>query len=138
MGLPSGARAMADRFNRDRKDIQGPESNDDRNRDDIDGGDPTKEEPGLIEQARDFLDQTDKEIRAALGADPFHESFRPGPRAPNDERPGLFGQNLSPRPAEEEEFIPGDPTNLGTRGRRRRTTDDVNASPVMRRGLLGI
>lgn len=111
--------------------------NGERTRGGGDERDPTEPAKGLIEQAQDFLTRTDKEIRAALGADPFQESFRPGPRAPNDEQERSL---VAPRPPKDEEplIVPGDPDDLGERGRRRRTRDGVNTSPVLRRGLLGV
>lgn len=62
---------------------------------------------------------------------------RPGGLSPSD-RPVRL---LRPGPPAEEEdppILPGDPDELGARGRRRRTQDDRNPSPVLRRGLLGV
>lgn len=131
MGLPSGARAMADRFNRDRPDRQ---RNDDPDRDKDerprprgflgnDGDDPPTSTPGLLAGIEDVLATTD----GPAGGGRDREIER------RDERP------LRPAPAEEEEvIIPGDPNDLGERGRRRRQEDDRDASPVLRRGLLGV
>lgn len=150
MAIASGARANARAFDRNqRKDIQGPESDrgdlarrprtEDRGSLGNDNsGDPTKPEPGLLEQAEDFLTRTHKEIQAALSGtaqDITTPTERPG-RNSNDERLRLLGAGAA-RP-EEEEIIPGDPSNLGARGRRRRTEDRINSSPVLRRGLLGV
>ena len=62
---------------------------------------------------------------------------RPGSLSPSDRSAPV----LRPRPPAEEEdppIVPGDPDDLGARGRRRRTQDDRNPSPVLRRGLLGV
>lgn len=145
-GVSSGGLGGSDRPD-DRDPVDGPEgASDPRTRLRTAGifgtgrpgggsGDPTKNEPGLVQQAVDALARIDKEFRAAVGADPFQESFRPDPRPPNDERP--------PRPAlkppdEEEPIVPGDADDLGARDRRRGARDAVNASPVLRRGLLGV
>lgn len=46
-------------------------------------------------------------------------------------------RSLRPAP-EEEEIVPGNPDDLGARGKRRRTIDEVNNPPLLRRGLLGV
>lgn len=62
----------------------------------------------------------------------------PNRNVPNDdERFRLFGVPI-PQAEEELPIVPGDPDDLGERGRRRRTRDDATASPVLRRGLLGV
>lgn len=142
MGLPSGARANARAFDRNqRKDQQGPEGPD-RDRSPLGGGDPTVEERGLVESITDTLDEWSNDIQEALGGDaqditvpterPFDGAHR---RNPNDEV--RSPPPLKP-PEEDEPIIPGDPNDLGARGRRRGTRDAVNASPVLRRGLLGV
>ena len=151
-GVSSGGLGGSDRpDDRDRR--EGPEGGSDpRTRprtagifgeggDGAGGGEPTAPTRGLIEQAEDFLTRTHKEIQAALSGpaqDITPPTERPGRRPPNDDRPGGL---LRPPPAPEEEeppIIPGDPSNLGARGRRRRSENDSNASPVLRRGLLGV
>lgn len=51
-----------------------------------------------------------------------------------DER--VLRARVAPGDEEEPILIPGDPTALGARGRRRQNTDDE--SPVLRRALLGV
>lgn len=150
MAVASGARANVDRFNRNRPDrVQGSEgAGDERRARSFPGSgddDPTKEAPGLLQRVEDSLTRTHKEIQAALSGPsqdittPTEREVRPGRRNPNDEGASLLGQGLTPRPPEEEDpIIPGDPSNLGARGRRRRGQDAVTASPVLRRGLLGV
>lgn len=101
------------------------------------GAETTKGKPELKPQEPSTLEKLDEDIRDVLGADPFEPSIRPPPRQPNDERPNALGQGLRP-PAEEEVIVPGDPSNLGARARRRRNVLEVDPSPVARRGLLGV
>lgn len=103
------------------------------------GAEPT-EPKGLLEALGDLdLRAADEAIQRGVAPGeplPFDDpSRRPGRRNPNDEeRPAL-----KPVVAEEEEpVLSGDPLNLGARGNRRRTQNGVNASPVLRRGLLGL
>lgn len=110
-----------------REDRQGPE-----------GSEKTKGKPELKPQEPSTLEQLDEDIREVLGADPFQESFRPPRRQPSDERPNALGQGLRPPEEEEEEVIPGDPSDLGARARRRRKVLEVDQPPVARRGLLGV
>ena len=104
--------------------------------------DPRKTGIGMLDAVDDFLQQKqtpgDPNIpteRSVDGFDPQTPEARRHHRNPNDDqrpaRPVL-------KPPEEEPIIPGDPSNLGARGRRRGARDDVNASPVLRRGLLGV
>lgn len=101
------------------------------------GAENTKGKPKLKPQEPSTLEQLDEDIREFLGADPFEDSFRPARRRPNDEGPDILGQGLRP-PAEEEVIVPGDPSNLGARAGRRRKVLEVEQSPVLRRGLLGV
>lgn len=144
MGLPSGMRANARGFDRNqRKDIQGPEANDDRPRtNDLPGGDINGDDGFLPrDPTRDtglgLLDAADIALhdRKQTPQDITVPTERTDRRNPNDdERPPPA---LKP-PEEDEPIIPGDPDDFGARGRRRGTRDDVNASPVLRRGLLGV
>lgn len=103
------------------------------------GAEKTKGKPELKPRDLGTLEQIDLDIRKSLGADPFQDSFRPSPRraGSGDERPNFLNR-LAPPPVEEEVILPGDPSNLGARGRRRRNVLDVDQSPVRRRGLLGV
>lgn len=108
--------------------------------DDRNEGDPVRESAPLAED--DPLAKLDRTIQEFLGGgpaiDPNEPSRRNPPRRPSDEE---NDRRLIPvtRPNEEEEpLLPGDPSDLGARGRRRRTRDDGQESPVMRRGLLGV
>lgn len=58
---------------------------------------------------------------------------RQGPESREPRRPTLRPEEESP-PA----LLPGNPDDLGARGRRRRREDDDTPSPVLRRGLLGV
>lgn len=89
----------------------------------------------------DPLAVLDRRIQEFLGGGPAIDPNDPGrrnpPRRPSDEE---SDRRIGPvsKPEEEDLLIPGDPDNLGARGRRRRTQEDVSQSPVLRRGLLGV
>lgn len=137
MGLPSGARAVADRFNRDRKDIQGPEGPDRPRTDGFlgnDGDDPL----GDPTQPPGFLERADAAIQEALSGTPGDDRITtPNDRAP-DRGPDIPLPERRSRDDDEEVIIPGDPNDLGARAQRRRREDDDTPSPVLRRGLLGV
>ena len=98
-------------------------------------GDPTRKTGiGFLDAVDDFFQQS----QTPQDITPPTERTGPGFNPPNDE---LNAGLLFPvKPPEEEEppIVPGDPDDLGERERRRRSRDDVNASPVLRRGLLGV
>ena len=104
-------------------------------------GEPT-ESRGLLESVEDSLNKTHLAVQDAFSGPPSvtrpQPTERSGRRPPNDERPGLLGQGVRPPSNDEEVIVPGDPSNLGARGRRRRTVDQVNNPPLLRRGLLGV
>lgn len=107
--------------------------------DDRNERDPVRVSAPLAEE--DPLAKLDRTIQEFLGGgpaiDPNEPSRRNPPRRPSDEE---NDRRLEPvlRPSEEEPLVPGDPNDLGARGRRRRTLDDGQESPVLRRGLLGV
>lgn len=101
---------------------------------DGDEPDPTRKTGiGFLDAAEDFFQQS----QIPQDITPPTERNGPGFRPPNDElNPGL---RFPIKPPEEEmPIVPGDPDDLGERGRRRRRRDDVSTSPVLRRGLLGV
>lgn len=129
-----------------RREVKGPlgpeRTQRDRGPDRDDDRDPS-EPKGLLEALGDLdLRAADEAIQRSIApGEPldFNDpNRRPGPRQSNDERVGLFGRPLAPPKDEEPPILPGDPDDLGERGRRRRTRNDGRASPVLRRGLLGV
>lgn len=116
-------------------------------------GDRPRTNDGLIGDD-DALNEPDPR-RTGIGLLDAAEEFLQQPQTPQDittptERPSTVHHRRNPRdddlrplrpvssPAEEEEIIPGNPDDLGARGKRRGSKDEVNASPVLRRGLLGV
>lgn len=88
---------------------------------DDDNRDPTRTD-GLLDRAF-----------TAIAEDPFPRPVAREIGGSRESRPAEKG------PSDEEEVIlPGDPNDLGARGRRRRREDDDTPSPVLRRGLLGV
>lgn len=123
-----------------------PESDNRRPRTDLAPNRDDEREPtvnrGLLNSIENELRAADKAIQRALAPgeplDFADLSRRPERRPPNDElNTGVF-RPAKPPEEEEPRILPGDPDDLGERGRRRRTRDDVNSSPVLRRGLLGV
>ncbi len=97
-----------------------------------DDRDPTRTTGiGFLDAADAFLQQPQEP------PDIVTPTERPGTLSPSDRSDPVLRPRL---PAEEEDLpiIPGDPDDLGARGRRRRIQDDRNPSPVLRRGLLGV
>lgn len=109
--------------------------------DDVNGSDPTEAPRGLVDRVDASLKELHRDIQKAFSGpsqDITTPTERSGVRPPNDERlPVLNGSRPTPE-EEEPSIVAGDPDDLGERGRRRRRRDDVNASPVLRRGLLGV
>lgn len=104
---------------------------------DLGAGDPTLNERGLVPGST--LDRLDRQIQGLFSGEPQDITIPtelPGMRPPNDEERGFLGP--PPGPDEEEPLFPGDPNDLGARARRRRTIDEVNNPPLLRRGLLGV
>lgn len=98
-------------------------------------GDPTRKTGiGFLDAVDEFLqqDQTPQNIT------PPTERTGSGFNPPNDELNPRLARPAKPPEEEEPPILPGNPDDLGARGRRRRRDDDVNASPVLRRGLLGV
>lgn len=104
--------------------------------------DPRKTGVGVLDAADEFFQQEQTlqnpnipTERPVDRFDPQNPGERRHHRNPNDDErppPSLKSQE------EEAPIIPGDPNDLGARGARRRSKDDINASPVLRRGLLGV
>lgn len=88
-----------------------------------------------------FLDAADESFQqpqTPQDITPPTERTGPGFNPPNDELNPRLLFPVKPPEEEEPQTIPGDPDDLGERARRRRSRDDGNASPVLRRGLLGV
>ena len=112
---------------------------------------PRTEPRGFLGDERND-DERDPTRTTGIGFLDAADAFLQQPQTPQDvttptERPGnreLADRPRQPlrsvRPPEEEEppILPGNPNDLGARGRRRRRQDDDTPSPVLRRGLLGV
>ena len=128
-GIPSGARGSA-------RDLASRGDDPDRDRAEDSGflgeeADPTGLR-GMLSGVESFLE----DLSGPPSVNRPAPTERAGLRAPNEEE----RLRLRPQVAEEEApaLQPGDPDNLGERGRRRRREDDDTPSPVLRRGLLGV
>jgi hypothetical protein len=89
---------------------------------------------------RSALDSADKAIQETFSGpaqDIVTPQERPGLRPAADPRQRRL---LGSAPEEEEEapILAPDPENLGERGRRRRTQNTADGSPIFQRGLLGV
>lgn len=108
---------------------------------DLPGDDGNERDPtrttgiGLLDAMNEFLQQPQQPQDITAPTERTASRIRP----PNDElNAGLFRPTRAPEEEEPEIIVPGNPDDLGERGRRRRTRDGVNSSPVLRRGLLGV
>lgn len=115
---------------RDRKRAT-PEVVEDRPRAGASLGEGPENEP--VVNPRGLLDQA----QSAIEESPVLGSPRGGREI---ESGGDRDRPLAPPPREEvvPPLLPGDPNDLGARGRRRRREDEDFSSPVLRRGLLGV
>ncbi len=108
--------------------------NDDPNRDSDDGSFGGTDPTGI----RGFLKDAEGAINDFFAGPPQGGPGTGGSvQGPENNQPRPILRPNRP-PKEEEVIIPGDLDDLGERGRRRRSSDDVNTSPVLRRGLLGV
>lgn len=115
---------------------QGPENNQDREErgrgGTIEG--PEGRPPTLSPSLRALEDKIDEILGGPPRGGEGSGGQIQGPEGREPRRP-------SPGPPREEEapaLLPGDPNDLGARGRRRRAQDDTTPSPILRRGLLGV
>lgn len=128
-GMSPGERELVDRAKEAALGSRG-HRNDDPNRDGDGSEEPTGIR-GLLEDVEVFFNE---DLAGPPQGGPGTGGSVQGPEN-NQPRPILRPNR---QPEEEEIIIPGDPDDLGERARRRRSRDDVNTSPVLRRGLLGV
>lgn len=137
MGGSRDRRKEQQRISRDRSNVK---DRDRKGGSDLPGDDSNERDPtrktgiGFLDAADTFFQQPQTPQDITPPTERTGDGFRP----PNDElNPGL---QFPIKPPEEEvpPIVPGDPDDLGERGRRRRSRDNVNTSPVLRRGLLGV